>query len=192
MCIHPFLVGVSNEIIVRVRDISAVDALPVWVGFMQSVEGLIEQVWNEMKPSHSVVSDSLQPHGLCSSWNSPGQNTGVGSLSLLQGIFPTQRSNPGLPHFWQILYQLSHKGSPRILEQVAYPFSRGSSRPRNRIRVSCTAGISWRPQRWEREKTGTYRQHIRWKLSSFRITPGALLLCLWNAIHLPLHMYPQI
>ena len=44
MCIHPFLVGVSNEIIVRVRDISAVDALPVWVGFMQSVEGLIEQV----------------------------------------------------------------------------------------------------------------------------------------------------
>ena len=45
-------------------------------------------------------------------WNSPGQNTGVGSLSLLQGIFPTQGSNPGLPHCRQILYQLSHKGSP--------------------------------------------------------------------------------
>ena len=44
-------------------------------------------------------------------WNSPGQNTGVGSLSLLQGIFPTQRSNPRLPHCRQILYQLSHKGS---------------------------------------------------------------------------------
>ena len=44
-------------------------------------------------------------------WNSPGQKTGVGSLSLLQGIFPTQRSNPGLPHCRQILYQLSHKGS---------------------------------------------------------------------------------
>ena len=43
-------------------------------------------------------------------WNSPGQNTGVGSLSLLQGIFPTQGSNPGLPHCRQILYQLSHKG----------------------------------------------------------------------------------
>ena len=42
----------------------------------------------------SVVSDSLRPHGLYSPWNSPGQNTGVGSLSLLQGIFPTQGSNP--------------------------------------------------------------------------------------------------
>ena len=58
--------------------------------------------------------------------NSPGHNTGVGSLSLLQGIFPTQGSNPGLPHCRQILYQLSHKGSPRILEWVAYPFSSGS------------------------------------------------------------------
>ena len=48
--------------------------------------------------SHSVVSDSLWTHGLYSPWNSPGQNTGVGSLSLLQGIFPTQGSNPGLPH----------------------------------------------------------------------------------------------
>ena len=54
---------------------------------------------------------------------SPGQNTGVGSLSLLQGIFPTQGSSPGLPHCRQILYQLSHKGSPRILEWVAHPFS---------------------------------------------------------------------
>ena len=57
--------------------------------------------------SHSVRSYSLQPHGLYSPWNSPGQNTGVGSLSLLQGIFPTQRSNPGLPHCRWILYQLS-------------------------------------------------------------------------------------
>jgi len=47
----------------------------------------------------------------------------VGSLSLLQGNFPTQGLNPGLPHCWQILYQLSQKGSPRILEWVAYPFS---------------------------------------------------------------------
>ena len=59
------------------------------------------------------------------------QNTGVGSLSLLQGIFPAQGSNPGLPHCKKILYQLSHKGSPRILEWLANPFSRGSSRPRN-------------------------------------------------------------
>ena len=62
--------------------------------------------------SCSVVSDSLRPHELYSPWNSPGQNTGVGSLSLLQGIFPTQGSNPGFPHCRRILYQLSHKGSP--------------------------------------------------------------------------------
>ena len=50
-----------------------------------------------------------------------------GNLSLLQGIFPTQGSNLGLPYCRQILYQLSHKGSPRKLEWVAYPFSSGSS-----------------------------------------------------------------
>ena len=60
------------------------------------------------------MSDSFRHHGLCSPWNSPGQNTGVGSLSLLQGIFPSQGSNPGLPHCRRILYQLSHKGSPTI------------------------------------------------------------------------------
>ena len=90
--------------------------------------------------SRSDVSYSLWPHGLHSPWNSPGQNTGVGSLSLLQRIFPTQGSNPGLPHCRWILYQLSHKGSPRILEWVAYPFSSASSWPRNGTRVSSTAG----------------------------------------------------
>ena len=71
------------------------------------------QKWSEVKwsESHSVVSDSLQPHGLYSPWNSSGQNTGVGSLSLFQGIFPTQGLNPGLPHCRRILYQLSHQGS---------------------------------------------------------------------------------
>ena len=53
-----------------------------------------------------------RPHVLYSPWNSPGQNTGVGSLSLLQGIFPTQGSNPGLPHCRRIFYQLNHKRSP--------------------------------------------------------------------------------
>ena len=61
--------------------------------------------------SHSVVSDSLQPHGLYSPWNSAGQSTGVGKLSLLQGTFPTQESNPGLPHCREILYQPSHNRS---------------------------------------------------------------------------------
>ena len=77
--------------------------------------------------SRSFTSDSWWPQGLHSLWNSLGQNTGVGSCSLLQGIFPTQRSNPSLLHCRQILYQLSHKGSPRILEWVAYPFSTGLS-----------------------------------------------------------------
>ena len=72
-------------------------------------------------------------------WYSAGQNTRMSSLSLLQGIFPTQGSNLGLPHCRQIPYQLSHKGSPRILEWVAYPFSSRSSQPRNRTGVSCIA-----------------------------------------------------
>ena len=84
--------------------------------------------------------DSLPPRGLYSPWNSPAQNTRVGSLSLFQGISPTQQSNPGLPHCRQILSQLSHKGSPRILEWADYPFSRGSSWPRNWTGVSCIAG----------------------------------------------------
>ena len=54
--------------------------------------------------SRSVVSDSLQPHELYSPWNSPGQNPGVGSCFLLQGIFPAQRSNPGFLHCRWILY----------------------------------------------------------------------------------------
>ena len=83
--------------------------------------------------------NSVWPHGLYSPWNSLGQNTGVGSLFLLQGIFPTQGSNPGLPHCRRILYQLSHKRSPRILEWVAYLFSSRAFWLRNRTGVSCIA-----------------------------------------------------
>ena len=86
--------------------------------------------WSE---SRSIMSSSVQPHGLYSPWNSPGQNSGVGRLSFLQGIFPTQGSNSGLLYCRQILYQLSQKGSPRILEWVAYPFSSEFSWPRNSI-----------------------------------------------------------
>ena len=60
------------------------------------------------------MSDSLRPPGLYSPWNSPGQNTGVGSLSLLQELFPNQGLNPGLPHCRWILYQLTHEGSPKL------------------------------------------------------------------------------
>ena len=63
--------------------------------------------------SRSVVSDSLRPHGLYSPWISLGQNTGVGNLSLLQGIFPTQGSNLGLPQSGQILYKLKEGWVPK-------------------------------------------------------------------------------
>ena len=91
---------------------------------------LIESTWDKFYlacrcscESCWVMSYSLRSHGLYSPWNSPGQNTGVGSLSLLQGIFSTQESKPGLLHCRWILYQLSHKGSPRIPEWVAWPSS---------------------------------------------------------------------
>ena len=132
--------------------------------------------------SCSVVSDSLQHHGLYSPRNSPSQNTGVSSLSLLQGIFPTQGSNPCLLHCRGILYQLSHKGSPRIPEWVAYPFSSRSSQPRNWTGVSCIAGgfftnwarrciqiqsleklsIKWRWQICELMNSGRCNQFYRW------------------------------
>ena len=92
----------------------------------------------KMKVTQSC--QTLQPHGLYSPWNSPGQSTEVGSLSLLQGIIPSQGLNPGLPRCRWILYQLSHRGSPRILEWVSCPFSSESSRPRNQTGASCLAG----------------------------------------------------
>ena len=100
-------------------------------------------VWIESE-SHSVLSELLRPHGRYNPWNSPGQNTGVGSHSLLQGIFPTQGSNPGLS-CCRHSYQLSHQGSPRILEWVAYPFSRGSSlvQELNQGLLNCRFFISW-------------------------------------------------
>ena len=99
-----------------------------------------KQQWSEVKVSQSCPTLWDPMDYIYSPWNSPGQNTGVGSLSLLQRIFPTQGSNLGLPHCRWILYQLSHKGSPRILEWIAYPFSSGSSWTRNWTRVSCIAG----------------------------------------------------
>ena len=90
----------------------------------------------------SVMSSALQLYGreftrLFCPWDSPGKNTRVGCHALLQGISPTQRLNPGLPHCGQILYHLSQQGSWRVLEWVANPFSRGSSQHRNQTRVSC-------------------------------------------------------
>ena len=92
------------------RDMSSLSDLVSFKSLLDiQVEKVTEvQVWIQELAceSCSVMSDSLQPHGLYSPWSSRGQNTGVGSLSLLQGIFPTQGLNPGLPHCRWILYQL--------------------------------------------------------------------------------------
>ena len=67
--------------------------------------------------SHSVVSNSWEPHRLYSSWDPPAQNTGVGSLSFLLGIFPTQGSNPGLPHCRRIP-KITGMGSLFLLQGI--------------------------------------------------------------------------
>ena len=95
-------------------------------------EWISETIVASESESRSVVFDSLRPHGL------------VRSLSLLQGIFPTQGLNPGLPHCRWILYQLSHKGSPRILEWVAYPVSSKPGSPASRD-IFCSKGFSELP-----------------------------------------------
>ena len=83
------------------------------------------------------------PPGSSAHGDSPGKYTGVGCHALLQGVFPTQGSNPGLLHCRWIFYYLRHQES---LEWVAYPFSRGYSWPRNWTGISCIAGeffTSW-------------------------------------------------
>ena len=82
--------------------------------------------------SCSVVSNSLQPHGLQPTkliclWNSPSKNTGVGRHSLLQGIFPTQGSNPGLLHCGQILFTERHGWSREAMgsAQRSFPSTTG-------------------------------------------------------------------
>ena len=121
-------------------------------------------------------------HGLYSPWNSPGQKTRVGSLSLLEGIFPTQGSNPGLPHCNHILYQLRHKGSPRMLEWVAYPFSSGSSQPRNWIGVSCIAGRFF--TNWAVKETHQHFKECK-NISSISISHILYFLKNLNLLHFP-------
>ena len=117
-----------------------------------STEFSRQEYWNGLPPPTRFLSivkvkvvQSCQtlcdPHRPYHPWNSPGQNKGVSSLSLLQGIFPTQGSNPGLLYCRWVLYQLSHEGSPGILEWVAYLFSSGSSQPRSQTTVCITGGF---------------------------------------------------
>ena len=95
-----------------------------WGAGKQSMYQILHPQLTPVCVRHSVVSDSLQHHGLKPTgllcpWDSPVKNTGVGCLFLLQRIFPTQGSNPSL--LWllncrEILYHLSHQGSPRVVK----------------------------------------------------------------------------
>ena len=141
--------------------------------------------------SHSVVSNSLQPYGLYPArlfhpWEFPGKNTGVGWHFLLQGIFQTQRQNPGLLHCHQTLYHLKVKVKScstlcnpmdsslpdcavrgifqaRILEWAAISSSSGSSQPRDRTRVSCIADrcfTVWATREWQSwNQTRSHRRY---------------------------------
>ena len=98
------LVGYSPQGRKRVRHNESTKQQQYSWSHLSPLESLpLSTVWKveSESESHSGVSDSFQ-----------GQNTGVGTLSLLQGIFPIQGSNPGLPHCRRLLYQLRHKGSP--------------------------------------------------------------------------------
>ena len=122
-----------------------------------------------------VASGSLRPHGLYSPWNSPGQNTVLSlqntSLSLLQGIFPTQGSNSGLPHCRRILYQLSYQGSP----VYSYKYKKGKD---------CDAGKDW----GQEEKGVARDKMVGWHHwlngHEFEQAPGAcegqVCCSLWN------------
>ena len=126
--------------------------------------------------SCSYVLDSLGCHELYSSWNSPGQNTGAGSLSLLQMIFPTQGSNPSLPHYRQIFYQLSHKGSllhmrgsheekSASLQASNTPWSKDSLRGytvQNRFTINTRAITS--NVVWSVVITAGYQAYLNWVL----------------------------
>ena len=104
-----------------------------WSGPFPSPEGLPNPGIEPRSPALQADSLSAEPQG-------KPKNTGAGSLFLLHGILPTQGLNPALLHYRQILYHLSHKGSPGILEWVAYPFSMGSSQPRDQTQVSYITG----------------------------------------------------
>ena len=111
---------------------------------------------------------SLQPHGLYSLWNSPGQNTGVGCRALLQGLLPTLGSNLDFLHCRWLSSELP--GKPKNTG-VAYPFSKGTFWPRNRTGVSCTTGgffTSWAIRKApESNLANGNRQYFFWTPKEF-------------------------
>ena len=146
----------------------------------QNAAGFSQLFWKEfhivaieaylsVSESCSVVSDCLWPHGLYNPWNSPGKNTAVGSCFLPKGSSQprdqTQVSHTAGGFFtsWA-----TREASPRILEWVAYSFSRGSFRPRNRTGVSCIAGRFF--------TTWTTREAPKWSKRKLIYIPSLNLL----------------
>ena len=105
------------------------------------------------KEKWKSLSAALPPHGRHSPWNSPGQNTGAGSLSLLEGICPTQGSNPGLPLCRWILYQLSYQGSQnkQNLKITFRVILGGLSLQR------LESGLGWEPGSWPLDQLSVTR-----------------------------------
>ena len=145
---------------IHIFSFSSLEQVPSW-GIFQSLSQLIgyqpsfflkqNQIRNHQDLLHmcvlscSVVSDSWWPHGLqpawlLCQWGFSRQEYWSGLPCPPPGNLPKPGSNPGLPQCRRILYHLSHQGSPRILESIACPFSRGSSQPRNWTGIPCIAG----------------------------------------------------
>ena len=156
---------------------------------------MLDRILFSVKPQHesavcvcespSVMSDSLRPHGLYSLWNSPGQNTGVGSLSLLQGIFPTQESNQYLLLCWRIIYQLSYLPQVYIYSLLFEPPSPRAPHP---------TPLGWYrpgfefPEPYSNFPLAVYFAYVNVSFhvtlsmrfnSIFILTPGRLLLAIW-------------
>ena len=142
--------------------------------------------WLYESESCSVVSNSLRPHGLYSPWNSLGQNTGVGSLSLLQQMFPTQKSNPGLRHCRQILYQLSYQGRKYTLGRS---IAQVSSNLCPRLPWKHSLPLAHKDQTWPLRPLGSHMNTTcSGKLTlSFLISPAASgsIICPHSPLYCP-------
>ena len=141
-----------------------------------------------------MLSNSLWPQGLYSSWNSPGQNTGVGSLSLLQGIFPTQGSNPGHLHCRRILYQMSHKGSPLCTPHThTHTHTHTYRLPRWRSGKEFTKAREMGSiPGWGRspgEEMATHSSILAWWATVHGLTKSQTWLSNWAHIHTYTHTY---
>ena len=125
--------------------------------------------------SRLVVSDFLQPQGLYSPWNTPGQNTRVGNCSLFQGIFQTQRLNSGFPHCRWILYHLSHQWSPKIAQSPSRHKQTSNLGIKRTRHLQRALGMEQKPKcKITREKTG---EHGRVQNGRRRLHSGK---CPWD------------